>query len=254
MNAELLERAVQLGRELHADTLRRFTDALLGGRVPSIPGPAGHSLAELSRGWRATNGEGSEASLAAALLAASRAAQLERAEEKVDLVWTGPQGERFGLLRIHQALLDLIGAAQREVLVVTYAAYEVDDVKQALTKAADRGVRVRVVAEHARADGGAVKFSPIPSLLGQELLEKVLVYYWPADTREIENGLRGSLHAKTAVADDRRLLVSSANFTGHALAINMELGVRVTGGLLPKRVREHFDELIRTKILQPVAT
>ncbi len=252
MSDELLDRIVRIGREAHADTLKRFADGLTTGTGTNIPGPAGLDLADLTRRWRATHGECCDLALATALVAASRAAEAERREEKVDLVWTGPQGERFGLLRIEQALLDLIAAARRELLVVTYAAYEVQEVKRALAAASDRGVRVRVIAEHAKEDGGQVKFSPLPSLLEKELLDRARVFFWPPETRRTEDGRYGSLHAKTAVADDLTMLVSSANFTGHALAINMELGVRVTGGLLPRRVREHFDELIRTGVLQRV--
>ncbi|MFI5298708.1 MAG: hypothetical protein ACHREM_11475 [Polyangiales bacterium] len=43
--------------------------------------------------------------------------------------------------------------------------------------------------------------------------------------------------------DDEALLVSSANLTGFALSLNMELGVILRGGELPRRVRRHFDGL-----------
>jgi phosphatidylserine/phosphatidylglycerophosphate/cardiolipin synthase-like enzyme len=46
--------------------------------------------------------------------------------------------------------------------------------------------------------------------------------------------------------------VSSANLTAFALELNMELGVLVRGGPAPRRVREHFDRMIRAGILVEV--
>lgn len=53
-----------------------------------------------------------------------------------------------------------------------------------------------------------------------------------------------SLHAKFAVADSRCLLTTSANLTGHALELNMELGVLITGGEAPREVVRLVDDLI----------
>lgn len=54
----------------------------------------------------------------------------------------------------------------------------------------------------------------------------------------------GALHAKCAVADGRRPLVSSANLTEHAQWLNMELGVLVEGGDTPRRAQRHWSALI----------
>ncbi len=71
------------------------------------------------------------------------------------------------------------------------------------------------------------------------------VYYWPKEQRgQDDNGKVGILHVKCAVADGRWLFLSSANLTEYAFTINMELGVLVTGGKLPKQVQEHFERLV----------
>jgi phosphatidylserine/phosphatidylglycerophosphate/cardiolipin synthase-like enzyme len=59
----------------------------------------------------------------------------------------------------------------------------------------------------------------------------------------------GSLHAKCALADEEVLLVSSANLTDHALALNMEMGLLVQGGELVSQVRRHFMQMIAQGIL-----
>jgi cardiolipin synthase len=48
------------------------------------------------------------------------------------------------------------------------------------------------------------------------------------------------------------LLVSSANLTEFALNMNMELGLLVRGEDLPGRVVEHFNKLIRERVLAPL--
>jgi len=47
------------------------------------------------------------------------------------------------------------------------------------------------------------------------------------------------------VADGNRLFLSSANLTDYAFTINMELGLLVTGGMLPSQVERIFDALVK---------
>ena len=83
--------------------------------------------------------------------------------------------------------------------------------------------------------------------------ERIEVYAWPVDKRpKLPGGGLGILHAKCAVADDDVLLVGSANLTAYSLELNMELGLLVTRGDAPRRVKEHFDELVRRGTLQRV--
>lgn len=252
MSDELIEAAVEVAREVPQALLERFErEVARNSAVPRLVGPAGERLCALGERWAATHPDGL-AGLALALRVGAKVAAAERARQRGDLVWTGPHGERFGLLRIEESLLDIIDAVERRLLLVTFAAYEVDDVRKALARAAERGVDVTVITEHAKDQGGQVAFDPLPSLFGSELLDKFEAFYWPAETRPAVDGRCGTLHAKTLVGDDDELLVSSANFTGNALALNMELGVRVRGGPLPRRVREHFEELMTGGVLRKV--
>jgi phosphatidylserine/phosphatidylglycerophosphate/cardiolipin synthase-like enzyme len=79
------------------------------------------------------------------------------------------------------------------------------------------------------------------------------VYIWPTEKREkTPNGTHGSLHAKCAIADGRRLLISSANLTEHALSVNIELGVLITGGAFPVRAESYWTWLIQSGVLSPL--
>ena len=69
-----------------------------------------------------------------------------------------------------------------------------------------------------------------------------------------DGGKIGILHVKCAVADGRWLFLSSANLTEYAFTINMELGLLVTGGSLPKQIEERFLHLCRGGSLLPLQT
>jgi phosphatidylserine/phosphatidylglycerophosphate/cardiolipin synthase-like enzyme len=51
------------------------------------------------------------------------------------------------------------------------------------------------------------------------------------------------------IADGEVAFVTSANFTGHALDQNLEVGVLVSGGKTPRQLREHFHALIASGTL-----
>ena len=73
------------------------------------------------------------------------------------------------------------------------------------------------------------------------------------DPRAVDlEGPGGVLHAKVALADGEAALVTSANVTGGALERNMELGLLVRGGPIPRDLLAHFDELMTTGELERV--
>ena len=59
----------------------------------------------------------------------------------------------------------------------------------------------------------------------------------------------GKVHAKVAVADGCECFLSSANLTGHAMEKNMEAGILITGGGIPRNLHEHLDALVTTGIV-----
>jgi phosphatidylserine/phosphatidylglycerophosphate/cardiolipin synthase-like enzyme len=135
-------------------------------------------------------------------------------------------------------------------LVVSFAAYDVPAVINALKDAASRGVEILLILESTEESRGALRFDA-KNAFG-DLADKAQLYSWPKDQRGPPEGPHGALHVKAVVADGERALVTSANLTGHALDINMELGLFVEGGAIPKRLALHFAELISRGVLQVV--
>jgi phosphatidylserine/phosphatidylglycerophosphate/cardiolipin synthase-like enzyme len=187
--------------------------------------------------------------LAWALRAAEAADRAERARQALELVWTGPAPDGCVLRRTDQALLEVIGRARRKLLVVTYAAYDVAAVRDALLAAESRGVQMTFVLESKEDSGGKVSFSAVQAL--GSLAERVAIFSWPLELRPRDAlGRPGALHAKCALADEEVLFVSSANLTGFALTLNMELGLLVVGGDLPSTVAKHFEDLVAGNVLR----
>ena len=210
-------------------------------------------VASLLTLWRAHMGDGRGRELAVALESASAAHEWHRRNVTFELVWTGPTRERSALRRTDQALFELIRGARERLLLVSFAAYRVPTLHAALLEAAARGVAIDFVLESPAESQGRVSSDPLRAV-GDELLRHATLWTWPLEARERDaHGRHGSLHAKCALADRRRLFVSSANLTADALALNMELGVIIEGGRLPGEVAEHFEALMRHGVLGVMA-
>lgn len=218
------------------------------GAVPT--GRFADLAARLVNSWTVAPDAVSGRGLAVALNAAARAVEEERKQESIEIVWTGPRTPDIPVRLTREALLEVIAAATHELMIVSFAAYQVQDIVDALTAAAEAGVKIRLILETAQAQGGTLTFAAASAFA--ELREKVSFYVWPLEKRPaLEHG-RPALHAKAAIADDRVALVTSANLTGHAIRENMELGLLVRGGPIPGRLAVHFRHLMSDRILEEV--
>lgn len=251
------EAAARFACSVSRETVLRVSDCLAHSKVSEISGllsaDAARLFAELLRTWRQEMPLAPSSELSHALRAASAASQEERQRQRLELVWSGPGLTSTALRSTGPALLELIESARESVYLVTFAAYKVPAVADALAAAELRGVRVVFVLESDESNGGKVDFPPLPHLLAFGL-RRAEVYTWPREHRiRDERGRFGSLHAKFAVADRSRLLVSSANLTEFAFNLNIELGVMVTGGHGPTEAARHLEELIRMGVLSRAA-
>jgi phosphatidylserine/phosphatidylglycerophosphate/cardiolipin synthase-like enzyme len=222
-----------------------------GGSVTleeAVPNPHYRdAVRDLREAW-ARQPEVDSGALALALECAGERQQAVQ-RRRLSIVWTGPPTEAVPVRRTDQALLELVKAAERRLIVVSFAVYKVPAVAEALIAAASRGVSVAVVLESEAESGGKVNYE-MAEALGSEVAEHATIYTWPAELRpKTSKGKRASLHAKCAVADAERLLVSSANLTEFALTLNIELGLLVEGDDTARRVQDHLEALIETGTL-----
>lgn len=166
----------------------------------------------------------------------------------VETVWSGPSSHAVPVRATAQALIEVIAEARHELLLMTYSAKPHAEIRTALEAATAHGVAVTVVVETLRGAGSALAgaepaaaFSAIPG---------VDLWHWPVGNRT-ESGSK--MHAKLAVADQRVLLVSSANLTQSGVAKNIEAGLLVRGGQAPRRAAEHISQLRATGVLDRLA-
>jgi phosphatidylserine/phosphatidylglycerophosphate/cardiolipin synthase-like enzyme len=157
---------------------------------------------------------------------------------RAELVWSGPSTHRVPVRSTAQVLIDVIEAAEHDVLLMTYSATPYPPLLAALSAARSRDVAVTVIVETIQGAAGAIVGSePATAFLEVPGVE---LWHWPAGQRT-ETGAK--MHAKLAVADSRMLFVSSANLTQSGVAKNIEAGVLIHGGYAPARAVEHIREL-----------
>jgi len=177
------------------------------------------NVTTMLRNWQ--NEDGRVESLVTALLV-SRAAYSKALSDAptVRLVWTGPISTLAPTRSTMSVLLDLIDKAQQEMVIVGYVLTEAAAIVfQHLAIAQRRGVQIVLVSDR------------------MEEKLPILQACWPSNQRlpllytraETPDDPRSALHAKVAIADQRYMLVTSANLTYHGLSGNIEIGVEIEG-------------------------
>jgi phosphatidylserine/phosphatidylglycerophosphate/cardiolipin synthase-like enzyme len=230
-----------------AGRIRRIEGGRANGSLSDVVGtPVARDVVDrLVEAWRATSVSAGE--LALMLLAASHAFGSVSKEQAIELVWTGPTTPFVSARRTEQALLQVIGAAKQALFVTSFVAYDVSTIVKALNDAARRGVNISMLLESSQDHGGSITFDVIDKM--RTLVPSAKLYAWREKPAQFADG---RVHAKVAVTDGAVCFITSANLTGHAMDRNMEAGVLLTGGQIPKLLHEHLQALVDTRIVSPV--
>lgn len=162
-------------------------------------------------------------------------------QQKIELVWTGPSTGTIPVRRASQVLLGLIGSARDRLTIVTFASRHIGYLDQALREAAGRGVRLTFLLESKDASGGRLTHDAVAAYAA---IPNSTLYEWPADNRPPVGAGKASMHAKVAVADDHTAYISSTNLTDAGIDKNMECGVLIRDGVIPRDLDQHFTSLI----------
>lgn len=252
----LLQHLARLAERLSPETIDYATGSLMSaegdglrGRLATIGSTAAARtmLQELDDLWQRVPDCGAR-SLGMAMQAARIGFERSSRQQQVSIVWTGPATEAVPMRRTEQVLIEIIENAKSELLIVTFVTYKVDRIIAALARAIERGVALKMVLETEADSGGKVTFDQASIIA--ERLPRARLYVWPLEKRHKDaHGHHGSIHVKCAVADRKTAMVSSANLTGLALELNMELGLKIRGDRVPQSIAAHFEELIRRNVL-----
>ncbi len=167
-----------------------------------------------------------------------------QAEQRIELLWSGPSpANQIPARRIDQSLYDLIAEAEREIILVTFAAAKIDRLTNDLLNAAERGVQIRLILEFAQSSEGQLSYDALKAFPAS-LITAAEVFHWPVERRERnQSGRPGKLHAKLAIVDST-VLVSSANLTDDAFNRNLEVGVMMNNPTFLSTTKRYVESLI----------
>lgn len=185
--------------------------------------------------------------LASMLLAASHVLAKVASKQSTELVWTGPTTPFVSARRTEQALLQVINAAKTTLFITSFVAYDVSSIVKALNQANDRGVLISMLLESSQDHGGSISIDAIGKM--RTLVPSARLYAWQDKADQFADG---RVHAKVAVADANTCFITSANLTGFAMEKNMEAGVLISGGSIPRLLNEHLRSLVDTKVVSSV--
>lgn len=200
---------------------------------------------QLVEAWQATTVSADE--LASMLLAASHVFIKASAEQSTELVWTGPTTPFVSARRTEQALLQVINAAETTLFITSFVAYDVSGIVKALNEASNRGVIISMLLESSMDHGGSINIDVIGKM--RTRVPSAQLFAW---RDKVEPFIDGRVHAKVAVADGGMCFITSANLTGYAMEKNMEAGVLITGGHIPRLLDQHLRSLVDTNVVSAV--
>ena len=230
-----------------AARVRRTNASKAASTLPSVVGtPVASTVVEqLATAWQNTEVGSDE--LASMLLAASHVYTKAASEQSTELVWTGPTTPFVSARRTEQALLQVINSAEQSLFITSFVAYDVSTIVKALNTANELGVSITMLLESSQDHGGSINIDVIGKMRG--LVPGAQLYAWRDKTGDFSDG---RVHAKVAVADKNSCFITSANLTGYAMEKNMEAGVLISGGRIPRLLDDHLRSLVDTKTVSPV--
>lgn len=233
------DKAEQLARLIHQSAGADETSSL--GDWAANPA-ARTRLTALLAAWKDTSLPSVE--LSGMLKGASAAYHRAKAEQEIELVWTGPSSRLVATRKTEQALLQVVNAAKSRLFITSFVAYDVASIMRALSASLDRSVEMAMLLEASEQHGGRVSIDAISKMKSALPTARILTWSKKEDTFS-----GGKVHAKVAVADYNFCFISSANLTGYAMEKNMEAGVLIRGGATPRQLQEHLEALETTNVI-----
>ncbi len=138
---------------------------------------------------------------------------------KIQILATGPELLKRGFRSIEPVTEELIREADNEIQILAYVLTpEAIHLLSLLREAAARGVRITMIINSLDTQHQAIR-KELQTLLSGFPYTKILNF----------KRRKGQLHAKLLIADRKRAVVGSANFTWMGMYANYELGLLVEG-------------------------
>lgn len=188
------------------------------------------------------------------LLAAERARQ-QADQDRVEMVWTGPDQEGLPARDTGVVARELLSQASRSLLITTFSLSRDSRTFEPVGVAMERNPELEVtLVLHVDAPRSMSGSAAVAAFASEFWANKwpwptrPKVYYDPRGVAP-EPGTRALQHSKCIVADLERVLITSANYTEAGQLRNIELGVVMRDRGLAMRVDERFRNLIHSGML-----
>jgi phosphatidylserine/phosphatidylglycerophosphate/cardiolipin synthase-like enzyme len=188
--------------------------------------------------WKHGGGSPKLLALAIATLLQARE-EIENRGPSCELVWTGP-GPTTEIRSTAQVIDEMLDHSRRSVFAVSYSVWIGSFGTRFFERLGDLsagGVVVSFLVDASYQDGWSIRQIQANWPRGTP---PARVFSWSDPRDEI-----AKLHAKVLLVDSRDMLVTSANLTEHAMAGNIEFGIRVQGTPAANAAR-HFEALLRS--------
>lgn len=250
---QLIDAVVSIAREWHIDDINGLSKLIkkdndLTQATISKVGTNPATKKQLSTLYSIYNNTRIDSNLLLGMLVGAASAYSNiRNDEQFELVWSGPHSRIVPSRSTEQVILSVIDRARKELFLISFVAYEITDIVDALNNAINRGVNIVFLLESDKVHGGSLNTDSIGTM--REAIPKASHYYWAEKDAKF---VGGSVHGKSIVADESVCLITSANLTGHAMDKNMEIGVMIHGGDIPRKLHQHLKSLIQTNIIKEI--
>ena len=163
------------------------------------------------------------------------------AGEKSELVMTGPDNFRLPARKIQAAIVDLLSGAEKSI---TMTGYSVSDyfstALDEIIRKSQQGVYVTLYMNDIKGNKDAIQ----RMLDYRSKFLRVYEYQKSGDDR------MAALHAKLAVTDRRRFIISSANLSYHGMAGNIEMGIVMESPEKAAQIEDVLRQLRLQRIFQ----
>ena len=165
---------------------------------------------------------------------------------KIDLVWTGPGTDFVPTRKTEQVMREMVRSAESKIFISSFVAKDIELILSGIDSSIERGVKVSLLIEGGP-DGEGINEEFISMV--KENHEEIVLYYWKEKKGDFYGG---KVHSKIILVDEEKCFISSANLTGYALEKNIEAGVLIEGGKVPKNMGRHLESLISTKVFERI--
>jgi putative cardiolipin synthase len=178
-----------------------------------------------------------------------------------------PVGKPKGIHGVAKSILEAIDSTRHELLIENPYIVLTKEFQNALRKAAERGVKIRVITNSRESQAGALIHAGWEK--SRAFLNEIGAEIWEMKAPKAKGRIRSflkrfrqhlffksaatHLHAKTMVCDKKTAFVMSYNFDPRSQKLNSEVGVKIEDQIFAKELRADILGDLRTGFYKKVA-